>query len=86
MIKIKTSYYDKWKHLRSKMENALKNNNYNPQSKGELENSFMKYLQEKYASKMVDIESINIISERNEIEKNIYQEKINNFELQISKN
>jgi len=69
MVKIKTSYYDKWKYLRSKMENALKNNSYKFKSKDRLENSFMKYLQEKYENKTVDIKTINIINEKNEFEK-----------------
>ena len=69
MVKIKTSYYYKWKYLRSKMEYALKNNDFNIKSKDKLEISFMKYLQEKYENKNIDIESINIINERNEFEK-----------------
>ena len=70
MVKIKTSYYNKWKNLRAKMENALKNNNFKSKSEDKLEISFMKYLQEKYENKNVDIKTTNIIIEKNEFEKN----------------
>ena len=52
------------------MEKALKNNDFKPKSENELEISFMEYLQEKYENKNVDINTINIISEKNEFEKN----------------
>ena len=64
MIKTKTAYYDKWKYLRNKMENALKNNKFNTKSNDELEISFLNYLKEKYQCKEIDLESINIIQER----------------------
>ena len=64
MIKTKTAYYDKWKYLRNKMENALKNNKFNTKSNNELEISFLNYLKEKYQDKKIDLESINIIQER----------------------
>ena len=64
MIKTKTAYYDKWKYLRNKMENALKNNKFNTKSNDELEISFLNYLKEKYQDKKIDLESINIIQER----------------------
>ena len=64
MIKTKTAYYDKWKYLRNKMENALKNNKFNTKSDNELEISFLNYLKEKYQDKKIDLESINIIQER----------------------
>ena len=64
MIKTKTAYYDKWKYLRNKMENALKNNKFNTKSNDELEISFLNYLKEKYQGKEIDLESINIIQER----------------------
>ena len=64
MIKTKTDYYDKWKYLRNKMENALKNNKFNTKSNNELEISFLNYLKEKYQDKKIDLESINIIQER----------------------
>ena len=69
MVKIKTSYYNNWKNLRAKMENALKNNNFKSKSEDKLEISFMKYLQEKYENKNVDIKTTNIIIEKNEFEK-----------------
>lgn len=64
MVKTKTVYYDKWKYLRNKMENALKNNKFNTKSNDELEISFLSYLKEKYQGKEIDLESINIIQER----------------------
>ena len=64
MIKTKTAYYDKWKYLRNKTENALKNNKFNTKSNNELEISFLNYLKEKYQDKKIDLESINIIQER----------------------
>lgn len=64
MVKTKTVYYDKWKYLRNKMENALKNNKFNTKSNDELEISFLNYLKEKYQGKEIDLESINIIQER----------------------
>lgn len=64
MVKTKTAYYDKWKYLRNKMENALKNNKFNTKSNDELEISFLNYLKEKYQGKEIDLESINIIQER----------------------
>ena len=70
MVKIKTSYYNKWKYLRAKMENALKNNDYKCQNKDKLDIMFMKYLQEKYENKNVDIKTTIIIAEKHEFEKN----------------
>lgn len=70
MVKTKSFYYDKWKYLRYRMEETLKNNNYKLKSKDELENSFMEFLKLKYANKEVDFKKINIIDERNEFEKN----------------
>ena len=68
MFKYKTEYYKKWKLLRTKMENAIKNNDY--KTKGDdLEVKFMKYLENKYKDKEIDINTINIIDERNEFEK-----------------
>ena len=69
MFKYKSEYYKKWKFLRSKMESAIKNNDYKTKSNDELENRFMKYLEDKYKDKEMDINSINIIDERNEFEK-----------------
>ena len=69
MVKVKTFYYNQWKYLRSKMENAIKDNNYKSKSKDELECIFLKYLQTKYEDKEINIKSINIIDERREFEK-----------------
>ena len=71
MVKTKTFYYNKWKYLRNKMENSIKNNNYKINGNDELENKFMKYLKLKYENKEIDIKNINIITERNEFEKNM---------------
>lgn len=68
MVKTKTNYYDTWKSIRTKMENALKNNNYKTKCKDELEQNFMKYLQKKYENKEYDLQQINIIDERREFE------------------
>lgn len=70
MIKSKSSYYNKWKYLRTKMENALKNHNFKCKNQDELESSFMQYLKLKYENKEYDIKKINIIKERTEFEKN----------------
>ncbi len=69
MVKIKTNYYDTWKYIRTKMENALKNHNYNFKYKSKLEELFMQYLQMKYENTNYDMKKINIIDERNEFEK-----------------
>ncbi len=64
MVKFKTAYYSEWKYLRNKMESAIKNNNYNLKCQTDLEKNFMIYLENKYKNKNVDIESVNIIEER----------------------
>ena len=69
MFKYKTDYYKKWKLLRSKMENAIKNNDYKTKGTDKLEVEFIKYLENKYKDKEININSINIIDERNEFEK-----------------
>ena len=68
MFKYKTEYYKKWKLLRSRMEDALKNNNYNIKSKDIVEQKFLKFLEDKYKDKDIDLEKINIIDERKEFE------------------
>ena len=68
MAKIKTSYYNQWKYLRTKMADAIKNNNYKSKSKDELECNFLKYLQTKYEDKDINIKSINLIDERKEFQ------------------
>jgi len=69
MFKFKTEYYKKWKLLRSKMENVIKNNDYKFKENDEFEKRFMEYLETKYKDKNIDIDKINIIDERNEFEK-----------------
>lgn len=69
MFKYKTEYYKKWKLLRSKMENAIKKNDYTTKVNNELENAFIKYLEKEYKDKNIDIDKINIIDERNKFEK-----------------
>ena len=66
MVKTKTKYYDIWKSLRTKMENAINNNKFNTKSKDELEIKFMAYLKDKYQDQNVDVKEINIITERKE--------------------
>ena len=66
MVKTKTKYYDLWKSLRAKMENAINNNKFNTKSKDELEIKFMTYLKDKYQNQNVDVKEVNIITERKE--------------------
>lgn len=66
MIKTKTYYYDEWKHLRTKMESAMKTNKYKTKSDDKLEQEFINYLKEKYQDKEVDLNKISIITERDE--------------------
>ena len=75
MLKTKTNYYDTWKYLRTKMENVLKNNNFDTKAKLKLEDLFMKYLKEKYENRKADIKKINIITERNKFEKILKEKK-----------
>ena len=70
MFKYKTSYYKKWKLLRSLMENAIKSNNYKGNEKDELITKFLCHLESKYKDKNIDGNSINIIDERNDFENN----------------
>lgn len=69
MFKYKTEYYKKWKLLRSKMEKAIKNNDYKTKDNDELDTKFIKYLESKYKDNNIDITTINIIDERKEFEK-----------------
>jgi len=55
---MKSVYYDKWKYLRTKKENALKNNNFKCKNKDKLEYSFLHYLKMKYENKEYDIKKI----------------------------
>lgn len=66
MVKTKSFYYNKWKNLRTKMEYALKNNNFSYQKNNPLEQDFLQYLKSKYENQKIDLTSINIISERDE--------------------
>ncbi len=70
MIKKKTEYYKRWKTIRTKMETALKTNKYNIKTNDDLEKDFIKYIEDKYKDKEIDIKSINIIDERNNFYKN----------------
>ncbi len=78
MFKVKTAYYNKWKHLRNKMEYAITNNKYKTKSNDELEISFLNYLQEKYQGKEVDVNAINIVDERHDFYDIIYNRKEDN--------
>lgn len=70
MVKLKTNYYNTWKYLRARMENALKKNNFDVSvCKNELEEKFIRYLQEKYENKDYNLQKINIIDERHDFEK-----------------
>ena len=73
MVKTKTAYYNKWKYLRNKMEYAIKNNDYRFNSKDKLEEEFLKYIENKYKDKDVNIFKINIINEREEFLKYYYE-------------
>lgn len=66
MFKYKTKYYKKWKLLRAKMENAIRNNDYNLKGNDEFEKSFITHIANKYKDKNIDFKTINIIDERNE--------------------
>ncbi len=66
MAKTKTKYYDTWKHLRTKMEQALKDNKFKTKSTNELEQRFMNFLKNKYQDKLVNLDETNIIKERTE--------------------
>lgn len=70
MFKYKTEYYKKWKLLRSKMEYVLKNNNFKSKDNNELETKFINHLEFKYKDKNINLDSINIIDERNDFETN----------------
>lgn len=67
MFKYKTEYYKKWKQLRTKMTNSIKNNDFKTKDNDEVE--FMKFLESKYKDKIIDINTINIIDERNDFNK-----------------
>ena len=69
MVKTKTYYYDTWKRLRTKVEEAMKNHNFNVKFNDELEESFLTYIQKKYEHHSSHPEKINIIKERNEFQK-----------------
>lgn len=72
MVKLKTNYYNTWKYLRARMENDLKKNNFDVSvCKNELEEKFIRYLQEKYENKDYDLQEINIIDERHNFENEI---------------
>ena len=64
MFKFKTEYYKKWKNIRTKMENCIKNNKFNIKSNDNLEIDFINYIKDKYSDKVININDINIIDER----------------------
>ncbi len=64
MVKYKTEYYKLWKLMRTKMEYAIKNNNYKTKNNNDIETNFIKYLENKYKDKDINVDSINIIDER----------------------
>lgn len=64
MLKVKSAYYDEWKCLRNRMENAILNNNFTTKGKNALENNFLSYLEKKYKDQEIDSKTINIIHER----------------------
>lgn len=66
MVKIKTQYYNKWKHLRNRMESAVKNSDFSYTGGDYLEKRFMEHLEEKYKNNDIDASSLNIIAERDE--------------------
>lgn len=66
MVKTKSKYYDKWKYLRSRMESALKNNDFKPKTDDITEIEFLKFLENKNKDKNTDFKSLNIINERDE--------------------
>ena len=50
--------------MRSKMEYALKNNDYKLKNKDSLEEQFINYLKSKYENQEIDVANIDIIHER----------------------
>ncbi len=71
MVKIKTDYYNKWKHMRALLENVLTTKDYTTKCKNELEKSFIEYLKERYENKDYDLKNINIIEERRKFYKEL---------------
>ena len=67
MFKYKTEYYKRWKILRSRMEYAIKNNNFKPKEASD--EGFMKFLEDKYKDKNIDVDSVNIVTERADYER-----------------
>lgn len=75
MVKQKSEYYKKWKYLRNRMENAIKSNDFKAKTEDIIETTFLRYLQNKYENKEIDIKGLNIILERKE-----YLQAQNNIE------
>lgn len=64
MLKVKSMYYEEWKYLRNRMENAILNNNFKSKGKFPIEDSFMAYLEKKYKNQQIEGKNYNIIQER----------------------
>lgn len=64
MLKVKSMYYEEWKYLRNRMENAILNNNFTSKGKFPSEDSFMSYLEKKYKNQQIKEKNSNIIQER----------------------
>ena len=69
MVKSKSKYYDRWKRLRKVMENCIMKNEFESDSKDELENDFVTYLKNKYENRNVEVGELCIIKEREEFYK-----------------
>ncbi len=63
-FKYKTEYYKKWKNIRTKIETSIRNNSIDIKGKSDFEKDFFKFLKDKYSEKVIDLNSINIIDER----------------------
>ena len=66
MFKYKTEYYKKWKIFRSRMEYAIKNNDFKAKDDRDIE--FVNFLEKKYKDKNMDVNLVNIVDERAEFE------------------
>ena len=66
MFKYKTDYYKKWKILRSRMEYAIKNNDFKAKDNRDIE--FINFLEKKYKDKNIDVNLVNIVNERRDFE------------------
>ena len=69
MFKYKTEYYKKWKILRSRMEYAIKNNDFKAKDNRDVE--FMDFLERKYKDKNINVNLVNIVNERTDFEESV---------------